>query len=163
MIFSQPSKKLGELLVERQLITRGQLEQALLRQRTTGEFLGAILVREGHVKPETLLAALSEQFGVPHEALNPDRIDWDIVKQFPKASLAEGKWFPIRSDAETVTVAITNPLDAGALSAAERVSGFRRVRAVLVLPSDLQAVFARYRQRLLQSIGTQLSHGDQTQ
>ena len=159
---SQPAKRLGELLVQRHLITQAQLEQTLLQQRTSKEFLGAIVVRMGLIKPEALLATLSEQFGIPHESLRSERVDWSIAKRFPKSALSEGRCFPIRMDAESVTVAIANPLDAWALSAIEQAAGFRKVKAVLVLEKELQDVLARYHQQSLQAIEAQLKHDDKT-
>ncbi len=163
VIPTQPTRRLGELLVQRRLITPGQLEQALLQQRSTREFLGMIIVRMGLIKPEALLVTLSEQFGLPHESLRSERVDWSIAKQFPKSALSEGRCFPIRADAESVTVAIANPLDAWALSAIEQAAGFRKVKAVLVLEKELQDVLARYHQQSLQTIEAQLKHDDKTQ
>jgi len=160
---AKPTKRLGELLVQRKLISSGQLEQALLQQRTTGEFLGAVLIKMGAIKPEALLATLSEQFGIPYELLTVDQINWDVVKQFPASVLSGGKCFPIRADEGSVVVAIANPLDAWALSAMEQVSGFRAVKPVLVLEETLQRILRAHQQRALRLIATQLGdHGGQT-
>ena len=158
---SQPTKqRLGELLVQRGLITPAQLEEVLTQQRSTKEFLGAILVRRDLIKPETLLATLSEQFGIPRESLTPDGVDWTVVKQFPVSALSEGRCFPIRADAESVTVAIANPLDAWALSDIEKASGFRKVRAVLVLQDELQRVLRVHYQRAFHAIEDRIKHDD---
>ena len=155
-----PVRKLGEVLVDRGLITPWQLEQALLEQRTTKEFLGAILLRLKLLSPQTLLAALAEQFHMPAETLSADRVDWRVAKQFPRSVLSTGKCFPIRADAESVTVAIANPLDAEALSDIGKVAGFRRVNVVLVLEAELRAVLQRYQQEALRALEAQLKgHG----
>ena len=158
------AKRLGELLMERGVLTPAQLELSLADQRATKEFLGAILVRRQLVKPDMLLAVLSEQSGIPSERLVPEGVDWALVKQFPASALSEGKCLPIRADAESVTVAIANPLDVGALSAIENAAGFRTVKPVLVLEEDLYRVQQAYRHRSLRKITSQLdSHGsDQT-
>ena len=160
MVAGQPTKRIGELLVDRRLITRAQLEQALLTQRSTKEFLGVILVRMGFVKPDTLLAALSEQFKIPCESLRPEQVDWQVIKQFPRSALSEGKCIPIRADTETVTVAIANPLDAWTLSTIEQAAGFRKVQVVLVLERELQAILQEYQRRALHTIEEQFKdHG----
>ena len=148
----RPTKRLGELLVERTLITQAQLEQALTQQRSTKEFLGAILVRLGFIQPEGLLTMLSQQFNMPHEPLPVERVNWTIAKQFPASMFSDGKCFPIRADADSVTVAIANPLDAWALSAVEKVAGFRKVKPVLVLERELQDTLRAYRQQSLNTI-----------
>jgi hypothetical protein len=57
-------RPLGELIVERGLITQEQLEDALLEQRITRKRLGTILVEKGVVSAETLTDALVDQIGV---------------------------------------------------------------------------------------------------
>ena len=153
----QPAKRLGELLVERRLITQAQLEQALTQQRSTKEFLGAILVRMGLIQPEALLETLAKQFNMPHEALAVERVNWTVAKQFPASIFSDGKCFPIRADADSVTVAIANPLDAWALSAIEQAAGFRKVKPVLVLERELQAILQAYRRQSLKTIEAQFN------
>jgi adsorption protein B len=119
--------------------------------------LGAILVKRNFVKPDALLAALSEQFGIPHESLTPERVDWAVISQFPPSVFASEACFPIRADAQSVTVAIADPLDAAALSDIEKAVKFRAVKPVLVLKEELQRVHRAYRERSLQRIANQLS------
>jgi hypothetical protein len=152
----QPAKRLGELLMARGLLSPSQLERALEHQRRTKEFLGAILVRLKLVPPEKLLAALSEQFGMPHESLTPERVDWAVVDRFPPSALSLEGCFPIRADAGSVTVALANPLDASALSTIEHAVRFRTVKPVLVLQEELENVQQAYRQRSLRRIAAQL-------
>ena len=154
---SRTAKRLGELLVDRGLITRGQLERALALQRSRKTFLGQILIEEGWVGQEALRDALAEQFGMPVEPLDPGAVDWAVVEQFPTAALAAGRCFPIRATEETVTVALANPLDAEALSAVERRSGFREVRPVLVLERELEAVIQAWHQRSLRLVTDRLT------
>lgn len=54
--------RLGEILLARRLITRGQLDAALAEQRRGGGRLGEILVRNGHVAPVDLQRSLAEQW-----------------------------------------------------------------------------------------------------
>lgn len=143
-------------MVERGLLTRAQLDFALARQQLTKDFLGTILVREGLVTPEALLAALSARYRIPHESLRVEQVDWRIVKQFPSSVLLDGKCFPIRGDDHAVTVAIANPLDAWSLSAIEKAAGLRKVTPVLVLERELREVVQAYQRRLAQDLGSHL-------
>lgn len=156
----KPTRRLGEILVERKLLTTVQLEQALQDQRASREFLGAILVTRGLIRPEVLLQVLSEQFGLPHQALPAEAIDWNVAKQFPASAFADGKCFPIKADASSITVAIANPLNAWALSTMEQAAGFRKVVPVLVTERDLQGALAAYRKRSMQSIESLLKDDD---
>lgn len=58
---NEPARRLGELIVARGLITREQLEDALLEQQLTRKRLGAILVTNGAITPPDLTEALTSQ------------------------------------------------------------------------------------------------------
>jgi hypothetical protein len=57
-------RPLGELLVQKNLLTADELELALAEQADTGRLLGAILVERGYVSGPALAIALAEQYGV---------------------------------------------------------------------------------------------------
>lgn len=57
-------RPLGELLLEKGLVTPDELELALNEQADTGRLLGAILVDRGYVSGPALAVALAEQYGV---------------------------------------------------------------------------------------------------
>jgi hypothetical protein len=57
-------RPLGELLVEKGLVTNDELEAALEEQAESGRLLGAILVERGFVSGPALAVALAEQYGV---------------------------------------------------------------------------------------------------
>ena len=154
---TQPTRRLGELLRARGVITQGQLEHALAQQRLTGEFLGTLLLKLGAVTEQQLLEAFSEQFGIPCEHLEFDQVDWSLAKQLAPSALEGGKCFPIRATPTAVTVAIINPLDAWALSAMEKAAGMRTVKPVLVLERDLQAVLKEHRRQTLQLLAQRLT------
>lgn len=59
-----PWRPLGELLVERGLLTAAALDQALAEQRRSGRLLGQVLVEGGYVSGPSLARALAEQHGV---------------------------------------------------------------------------------------------------
>ena len=63
-------RPLGELLLEKGLVTPDELELALAEQNETGRLLGAILVDRGYVSGPALAVALAEQYGVE---LNTER------------------------------------------------------------------------------------------
>src|SRR5256885_16468986 len=57
--------RLGEMLIERKLITAEDLERALELQKERGEKLGKTLVDLGFIAMRDVLAALSDQLGMP--------------------------------------------------------------------------------------------------
>ena len=55
--------RVGERLMEAQLITRDQLQIALHEQRRAGRMLGAVLVQLGFLAEEDLASVLAERSG----------------------------------------------------------------------------------------------------
>lgn len=139
--------KLGELLVEKGLITAEQLAAALMKQRTSGGFLGLILVRSGWISEEALIKTLSDQFGIPYVRLAGQAVQWNIAAQFSPALLKDHLCFPLRLEGQAVVAAITNPLDVWAISELEKQAGFRKVELVLMPMSDVQQALAEFARR----------------
>lgn len=54
--------QLGEILVRRRIISRRQLDSMLSEQKQTGERLGAMLFRKGMISYQRLQDALKEQY-----------------------------------------------------------------------------------------------------
>lgn len=140
---------MGEILIEKSLITPEQLNSALGEQQRTKEFLGAILVRRKQIKERDLLEALSEQFNMAFMGLKDKYIDWSMVKHFSPALILDHKCFPIQKDNQSITMAITNPfLDIQTLKRAEEEARGLGVRYVLVTQADMQGIIQRYKQYL---------------
>jgi hypothetical protein len=59
-----PWRQLGELLLDEELLTEDELEQALLEQARSGRLLGQILVSNGYLSAFSLARVLSDQHGV---------------------------------------------------------------------------------------------------
>ena len=62
---SARTRLLGELLVERGIVSTGDVQKAMAFQEQFGGRIGSILVRLGALSEETLLPVLAEQLGMP--------------------------------------------------------------------------------------------------
>lgn len=103
--------KIGEILVKSGIITHEQLNEAMKVQPHTGELLGRILIRMGFVDEKTLLTALAKQFDIPFINLKNVEIDPNAVKNVPVKFALHYKLMPIKFEGNTLTIAISNPLD----------------------------------------------------
>jgi hypothetical protein len=65
---SESWRRLGDIFVERGFVTPEQLEQALARQRETGERVGEALVAQGSISKFELAGALAEQAAAIEQA-----------------------------------------------------------------------------------------------
>ncbi|MDD5466086.1 MAG: hypothetical protein PHP73_07110 [Candidatus Omnitrophica bacterium] len=146
------NKKLGQILIEKGLITLKQLEEALDEQSRTKEFLGKILLDKNQIKELDLLKTLSEQFNIPIVNLRHSYTDWALIKSFGSSSILDYKCFPLKKDKWSVTFAITNPLDAWALKKIEEEARGLEVKLALVSQGDMLEVIKGYRQYLNENI-----------
>ena len=142
----KPKKQLGEILIEKSLIGPEQLKDALTEQRRTKEFLGSILLKKKYIAEKDLLKALSDQFGIPVVKIKDKYIDWNFVRRFSPSLILENKCLPIKGDDVSVTVAITNPLDAWAIKKAEDETKGFILKLVLVSEEDMSDAIERYQQ-----------------
>jgi len=116
---------LGQLLVEQSVITEEQLNEALDEQKVTGHFLGEVLVGKGMVSEERIAQALSEQLGFPYFDLTNMIIEPKAIELVPREMCIRHKSIPIYITDNTLTVAMTNPLDVNAIDEIQIVSGLR--------------------------------------
>ena len=143
---AEAGKPLGELLVQKKLISALQLQSALEEQRSTKEFLGRLLVRKGVLRQEDLLKTLAEQMGLPFVQLKLEQVDWSLPKRFSQTAIIEHKTLPIAMDRDSITVAMVNPLDVWGLEAIEKEAPGRTIRQVMVAEEDFMLAMAHYKQ-----------------
>ena len=146
------TKRLGEILVEKGLISDAQLHDALQEQKLTDGFLGGILVKKGWINSQSLGEALSAQFGVALVDLKKEYINMDLVRKFSSSLILDHNCLPLHQDDTTVTVAIVNPLNAVAISKIEEEAKPRHVKLVLATQDDMNEAIQSYRRYVSDNI-----------
>src|SRR5438132_3478148 len=115
--------RLGEILMERRLITQEDLDRALELQRERGDKIGKILVDLGFVAQREVLSALAEQLQVPLLALDgPPAVSPEIETLSPRF-LRQFRCLPVALHDHTVTLAMADPLDFETRSAVASCTG----------------------------------------
>jgi general secretion pathway protein E len=103
--------RLGEILIQKHLITGEDLDRALELQRERGDKLGKILVDLGFVAARDVLIALSEQLRVPLLVIEgPPAVSPETETLSPKF-LRQFRCLPMALHDHTVTLAMADPLD----------------------------------------------------
>ncbi len=116
------TKQLGELLIERKIITPEQLQKALDFQKVNGGLIGEILVQLGYSKEEDIAQVLTAQYGFPYLPLTNYDIDIDVAKIVPEQVARQYCLIPIDKIGNNLTVAMSNPLNAQAIEDVEMIS-----------------------------------------
>jgi len=115
---------LGEILMEKGLVSEDQLENALIIQRDKGGRLGRILVEMEAISEQDLYTALSRQLEIPFEPdLSEQEIDPELVKGIPIGFAKQNEMVPVSRQNGLVTVATSDPLNFFALSDLKKILG----------------------------------------
>lgn len=119
-------KELGQILLEKGLITPEQLEEALKIQSETKKYLGEILIEKGFVSKEDVLNALTEQSKAKYIDLSKFKgIKPEIVKIIDEGIARRFICIPISKENDILTVAMKDPTDIVAIDTLRRLTGFK--------------------------------------
>jgi general secretion pathway protein E len=140
--------RLGEILIERRLITQDDLARALeLQMERTGDKLGKILVDLGFVAMRDVLAALADQLKVPLLALEgPPAVSPETETLSPKF-LRQFKCLPVALRDHTVTLAMADPLDFETRAAVASCTGLTVEPGIAAEQEILDAIDRYYGQK----------------
>ena len=137
-------QRLGEMLIERKKIEAEELERALELQRERGDKLGKILVDMGFIAQRDVLAALSEQLGIPLVAVDGAPAAAPELEGLSHRFLRQSRAFPLTVQDSTVTLAMADPLDFETIAAVRAFSGFEVQTALAAEQEILEAIEKHY-------------------
>lgn len=92
---TKPRVRLGELLVQAQIITEEQLEQVLELQKSDSRRLGTLLVEQGLVTETQVTQILSQQLSVPWVSLYHTDFSRQLLNHVPQELAEELCLIPI--------------------------------------------------------------------
>ncbi len=112
---AEEKKSFGEFLVGLGAIATDQLRKAIQRQKQEGERLEQAIVRLGYMKEEVVLQYMANYFNLPFVDLDTYLIDEKVLKLVPEEMARRHTLIPLFTIGNTLTVAMTNPLNILAL------------------------------------------------
>ncbi len=140
--------RLGELLVDAQIITREQLEDILSLQKRDGRRIGVLLVEAGLVSETQVTQILSQQLSVPWVSLYHIEFSRQLLNLVSQELAERYCLVPIfvrkvRGLGQTLYVAMDDPSDERAHGEVSQFSGLP-VRAMIAPPNDIRAALRAY-------------------
>lgn len=139
MLSSTPNARIGDVLRRSGMVTDEQLDAAESLARAEGIRIGEALIRMGVLDEGRLAWALGMQFDLSYVDLDPEMIDWGLVRRFPLERLRELVMLPISDAGGAVRVVVADPTNAALRDAAEELFGGREV---VVQLADDDAILA---------------------
>ena len=136
-------KQLGELLIERGIINRHQLETGLTQQKEKGGLIGEALVELGYAREEDIAQALTAQYGFPYLPLSNYEVDAEVIKLVPARVAEQYQLIPIDRIGNNLTLAMSNPLNVQAIEDIEMLSGCS-VQTFVSTATDIKSAIKKY-------------------
>ena len=102
-------KPLGQIFKEMGLVTEYDIQQALAKQKETGEAIGQILVGNGLVTEVDLSRALAEQKGMEFVDLEKVEIPPEVIDLVDHTTAETFQVIPLEFDGSTLVVAVSRP------------------------------------------------------
>lgn len=123
--------RLGDLLLQQQLISESQLNEALSSQKVTGKKLGRALIDLEFVEEDSLLRLLSEQLEVPFIQLRNYDFDTDVTQRLSETYARRFRALVLSENNGTLLVGMADPTD---------IFGFDELSRILQRPLSLAVV-----------------------
>ncbi|MEO7652761.1 MAG: type II secretion system ATPase GspE [Bryobacteraceae bacterium] len=128
--------RLGEILIARRQLEPDDLERALELQKERGDKLGKILIDLGFIAARDLLAALSDQLGIPIVAVDQPPPAAPETEGLTPRFMRQCRFVPVAFEGETLTIAMADPLDFETVATVRSFCGLR-VATALAAESDI--------------------------
>jgi len=141
-------KCIGEILIESRVINREHLDRALeiqqdRRDRNENVLSGSVLVELGLAKEEDILQAINTQYRFPYLPVDNYEIDHHVIDMIPAELALKHIVIPIDRLANTLTVAMSNPLDNEAIEKIEALCQCN-VQVFITTSSEILRAIGRY-------------------
>jgi signal transduction histidine kinase/HPt (histidine-containing phosphotransfer) domain-containing protein len=135
--------RLGELLLQRHVITQDQLEYALAQQQRDGGRLGRILHELGFVSEAEVAQALGHKYGIPYIDLDRHAIEPTLTRLIPPDMARQHQIVPIAKVDHTLSVAVADPTDTYVVDDLKLMTGLS-VKLMIAAEGAIRRVIDRF-------------------
>ena len=132
------TKRLGDMLLE--LITEGQLKEALDYQAKEKERLGTTLIKHHYITEGQLIDALRMQLGIDYIDLTRVDISPELSRFVPKNLAKKMTIVPVRISKDQLYLAMADPLNFMAIEEAQHTSKKKIVPMIASEPAVKRAI-----------------------
>ncbi|HIE36103.1 MAG TPA: hypothetical protein EYP89_02575 [Candidatus Omnitrophica bacterium] len=136
-------KPLGQILIERGIITKEQLNKVLEIQKKEGGLIGEVIVKLGFAKEIDIAHCLSLQYGFPYLPLENYEISKEVINLLPKKVSSHYCLIPIDKIGNTLTVVMANPLNTQAIEDLEDITHCD-IQIFISTPSDIRKSIEKF-------------------
>ena len=136
-------KSVEQILLEKAIITKEQLDKAMDESKKKGLAIGKVLVRSGMVSEEAYTQAMAEALNITYVDLPSYIIDLETLKLIPESMAQQYKAMPIFKIGNSLTVAMADPKDIVAIDNMSRKAKCD-IEAVLSAEGPILSAIVQY-------------------
>lgn len=115
--------RIGDLLVEKGLLSEKQLKYSLEEQRRTGRKIGRVVVDLGFITEDKLLMELAKHFSIPFVNLVRFQFDENVTRKLPETLARRFRSIILTEETNNFLVGMVDPMDLLALDELKRTLG----------------------------------------
>jgi twitching motility protein PilT len=136
------SRRLGEFLVDRKVLSRDTLEHLLDREATDGIPLSKLLLAEGLVSEKDLVAAVAHQVGVEFVDFASRTVNPTLDRLIPAELAHQYQAVAVDLDGSDLVVAMADPSDADAKAVLEQATSWS-IKPALASRNELRKIVSQ--------------------
>jgi type IV pilus assembly protein PilB len=136
-------KKIGDLLVEKGFITPAQLENGIKNQAVSGKRIGEYFLEQGLITDEQLTDTMAERLAIPRVTLGMMVIDPSALQIVPVELARRYTLIPIFSFGNSITLAMSDPLNILALDEIRYLTG-KEIKRAIATPAEVNDAINQY-------------------
>lgn len=139
------NKRIGDILIEQELITPQQLKEALeMQKKDNKKRLGEIFVEMGAINREKLYGILQYIYETEYVDLSNQVIDPEVISLISEKTALRFKLIPISKNDDELIIAMANPLDVYAIDFVRAHTKIKKIISLLSSEEDVLNAITNY-------------------
>ncbi len=135
--------RIGELLVQKNLLSEDDLRKAKAEAASTGTRLGYQITKLGMVEETEVADAISSQYGVPTISLDDFEVDPEVIRLIPEDVAQKHTILPVNRAGSTLIMATADPSDIFAIDDVKFLTSYN-VEVVVASEEAIRRAIERY-------------------
>jgi type IV pilus assembly protein PilB len=135
--------RIGELLVQKSLLSEEQLHRAKQEAEATGTRVGYQMTKLGFIEECELAEAVSNQYGVPMITLDDFAVDSEVIALVPEDVAVKHTILPVNRAGSTLIIATSDPSNIFAMDDVKFLTGYN-VEVVVAAEESIRRAIDKY-------------------
>lgn len=135
-----PKKKIGEVLVEKKLVSKAQIDEILKEQERSKKLIGELLVEKQLLSEILLYQALAFQHQMAFVDLEAIKLNAKLLEKIPFELIEEYTMLPIDLKDQVLVMAVSSPRCHVPKEELTVLTNAKEVQCVLSLPAQIEDV-----------------------